>query len=164
MFKEVNGFEKYSVSNDGSVCGPRGLLKPWIGRGGYLKVCLSKGRKNRRWVYVHRLVCETFHDRKIGKNEINHIDGNKFNNSSKNLEWVTRSENSLHAFRNGLNVPATGERNSSHKLSVMDVHNIRILKCLCTLRSLSKTYGINKNHVCNIQKGAYWRVKEVAHV
>ena len=56
-----------------------------------------------RTVSVHRIVASTFlstpSDDQI---HVNHIDGNKLNNNSDNLEWVTRSENAQHAVLAGL--------------------------------------------------------------
>ncbi len=69
---------------------------------GYHCVALRKDGKVK--VYrIHRLVAETF----IGsapseEYQINHIDGNKANNSVDNLEWVTPKENTHHAFESGL--------------------------------------------------------------
>lgn len=44
----------------------------------------------------------TFLEKVKGKNYVNHIDGNKENNSAENLEWCTPSENTKHAFKMGL--------------------------------------------------------------
>ena len=52
---------------------------------------------------VHRIVAETFLCNKNKLLEVNHIDGNKKNNSVTNLEWVTRSQNIKHAYITGLN-------------------------------------------------------------
>lgn len=54
---------------------------------------------------VHRIVATYFCDNPEHKPEVNHIDGNKSNNKASNLEWVTRSENELHAYRTGLAKP-----------------------------------------------------------
>lgn len=58
---------------------------------------------------VHRIVCYAFHplpDKKcLGDYDdlqVNHTDGNKTNNSADNLEWVTPSENQIHAYTSGL--------------------------------------------------------------
>lgn len=50
---------------------------------------------------VHRLVAETWINKPNDKNEVNHIDHNKENNSADNLEWVTREENMKDAWRSG---------------------------------------------------------------
>ena len=46
---------------------------------------------------VHKLVANHFLKREMGKNIVNHKDGNKLNNCVDNLEFVTLSENTLHA-------------------------------------------------------------------
>jgi len=58
---------------------------------------------------VHRIVAKAFLKNIDGKNEVNHIDGNKLNNNSSNLEYVTRSENMLHAYSLGLEYRLSNE-------------------------------------------------------
>lgn len=73
---------------------------------GYLRVGI--GHENPQ--YVHRLVAETYipNPDPETKTQVNHIDGNKHNNSVENLEWCTPSENGRHAFRTGLkSIPGT---------------------------------------------------------
>ena len=42
---------------------------------------------------IHRLVAEAFIPKPLGATEVDHIDGNKYNNRVENLRWVTHKEN-----------------------------------------------------------------------
>ena len=68
---------------------------------GYLFISLN-GENKRKMHKVHRLVAETFIPNPDNKPQVNHIDGNKRNNKVENLEWVTNSENQIHALDKGL--------------------------------------------------------------
>lgn len=84
------------------------LLNQYVNNSGYLVVsALNYFVKNERGIQnsnmlVHRLVAECFIPNPFDKEQVNHIDGNKFNNRVENLEWVSASENMFHAFANGL--------------------------------------------------------------
>jgi hypothetical protein len=76
-------------------------IKSRINWNGYIKFQLRADKKMLN-IYAHRAIAETFIPKIDGKNVVNHKDGVKLNNSIHNLEWVTQSENLLHAIRIGL--------------------------------------------------------------
>lgn len=63
----------------------------------YKRVHLCKDGKKKKHS-VHRLIALHFLKKISGKNEVNHKDGNHFNNSLENLEWVTPGENIRHSY------------------------------------------------------------------
>lgn len=64
---------------------------------GYLCVYWCENKK-RKTLYIHRLVAEAFCKKEWNRNEVNHKDRDKTNNTKENLERVTRRENNQHAF------------------------------------------------------------------
>lgn len=108
------GYEThYEVSNLGNVrsiermvrhakggvkLSPSKLLKQGRSKNGYLTVSFSVDsiKSNQS---VHRLVARAFIPNESNKPQVNHKDGNKHNNHVENLEWMTCSENGLHAYR-----------------------------------------------------------------
>lgn len=107
MWKPINGYENYSISNLGNVKGTRGKLLKQALRNGYMRIYPSKNGVQKN-LYIHRLIAEHFLELVDGKEFVNHIDGCKTNNEVSNLEWVTKSENAFHAVTTGLYVPPNG--------------------------------------------------------
>lgn len=79
------------------------ILKQDINIHGYKRICLitTNGKRN---FSVHRLVAYTFIVNLFPDdyNDVNHLDGNKFNNRYDNLEWCNNNQNKHHASINGL--------------------------------------------------------------
>jgi hypothetical protein len=93
----------YLISNYGRVkiAKTNKLAKPSLDQRGYPQIVLSKDgvRLSRR---LHRIVATNYIDNPLNKREVNHINGNKEDNSVYNLEWVTSKENISHALINNL--------------------------------------------------------------
>lgn len=102
IWKDIDGYEGlYRVSSHGDVISVRSgnLMTPAVDKYGYFNVCLTKdGRSVSR--KVHRLVAQAFIENPLNKEQVNHIDENKANNSVSNLEWATARENTNHGTRN----------------------------------------------------------------
>lgn len=115
IWKDVVGLEKYAkISSLGKVISKERIvryekydktIKEYIKKGtdnglGYIQYKFQIDGKIVR-KYAHVMVAEAF----LGENknmEVNHIDGNKKNNSLENLEWVSHSDNMKHAIKEGL--------------------------------------------------------------
>ena len=100
---KINGYEDYTVESNGTVKNKKSkIIKHNITKNGYAIVRLSKEHKQKAFS-VHRLVAiHHIENNKKERDQVNHIDGDKLNNDISNLEWCTKSENTLHAFKNGL--------------------------------------------------------------
>jgi len=173
-WKDIESFgELYQISNLGRVKSLPRLVKsrnPFISKekirigslssNGYLSIRLSKDGLATNNL-VHRLVAEAFLPNSNNLPEINHKDGIKINCISTNLEWVTRSQNHIHAHKIGLKQsnfkPRYGSKNNKSKLTSKQVEEIRNkFKSGISRKELSKEYGVSITTISSINTHKTW--------
>jgi hypothetical protein len=121
---DVLGFEGlYQVSNLGKIKSmartvvitsnlrkriPDVTMNTKINWAGYETVQLSKNGKTKT-ISVHRIVALAFVPNPDNKPQVNHKFGIKTDNRASQLEWMTQSENNIHAIKTGLNIHTKGK-------------------------------------------------------
>jgi hypothetical protein len=162
-WKQIPGFSRYQVSSFGAI---RSMNYKNSGRivnltpaddKGYVKTMIQGDDGKYHTSRIHRWVALTFLGPALGR-EINHKDGNKSNNTISNLEYCTRSENVLHAYRTGLEVAPRGEASPSAKLKESDVIEIREYARahsgrLKNRKTLALKYGVSEACLKDIVSG-----------
>lgn len=142
VWKDIKGYEGlYQVSNFGNVKSlsrlkknhskmqhiPEKLKSFRVDPQGYLMLDLYKNNKQKT-VRVHRLVAEAFVPNDDAKETVNHIDGNKSNNNTSNLEWASFKEQNDHFYKNNLK----SRKNIDKAISAMNKATSKKVKCLNT--------------------------------
>lgn len=144
VYKDIEGYEGfYQIINCGKIWSidrtvkdnNRDFYRTLKGKelsqckssNGYLDVKLLKDGIQNTFT-SHRLVAEHFVSNPDNKPCVNHKDGNKENNYYLNLEWVTHSENTKHAYENGLKKPITKRKGKT-------------IECYDSVGTLLKTYS-----------------------
>lgn len=147
-FNESNGFcfipmfSRYMINIDGEVFDTfRQKLQNSYCNKGYFSYSLMPDLGPRATLKKHRAMCLVFKDypHNVDRLQVNHIDGNVSNNNLNNLEWVTGSENMLHAISNNLtkhNKPVVVTNLVDNKITEFN-----------TLVSVCKTFGLNESKV-----------------
>ena len=165
IWKDVVGYEGfYQVSNLGRVKGCERMIVHFRGglrklkekirkcskdTDGYLVLDLYKDGKG-KFHKVHRLVAMAFCEMQNGKNEVNHINGNKEDNNLCNLEWCNASENQLHAFRIGLKKP---QINNEKAVFMYSKDNKEFIMEFKSIANASKHLNCTTGDIVSVLKG-----------
>ena len=160
IWKHINGFSNYMVNQYGDIINinrNNKLKRSHITKYGYRRITLCNNYHVKHY-FIHRLIAEYFIPNKHNYPCVNHIDGNKLNNSIENLEWCNHSKNNKHAYLLGLNKKRSGESHPRSKLSQDDVNNIRKIysKGGTTYRKLAIMYNVTYAHIGAIVRMKIW--------
>ena len=153
-YRFIDGFEDYMVSDKGTVISlkfGRKEMKQHSNGKRYIGVGLTKNGVTKRFL-IHRLVAQAFIPNPESKKEVNHIDENKLNNKSDNLEWLSHCENIEFSL---------GIRKPSCEIIQKDIKN-RVIAVWNSVDDLSLC-GFSTTAVCHclknpdkVYKNFYW--------
>jgi hypothetical protein len=165
IWKDVHGYEgMYKVSNLGRLkrifkSGKENFLKGKLDKDGYVCVILSRSQSKKHY-RLHRLVAETFVPNLENKPQVNHKDRNKQNCEASNLEWVSGSENVVHAYSTG--------RKVYKRPIVQYTKSMDIVSLWDSIREAGRVLKISEHNInscCNgklsTAGGYVWRYREV---
>lgn len=157
-FVTIPSHPRYEISIDGVIrnTANKRVKSQYINSMGYRMISISYANKSKP-ERVHRLLAETFLPNPSGLPCVNHIDGNKLNNSLENLEWCTHDENMKHAFQTGL-ANNSGTRNGMAKLNPDKAREIkRMLANGKSQARIARKFGISRSAVLKINLGQTWK-------
>ena len=110
LWKTIPGYDGYQAHPDGKIRNAKTerIFQAETGKHEYIQVTIQPNNKTR---YLHQLIALTFCENAMGLPIVDHIDGNKRNNKSDNLQWTSGSENVSRAFAKGGRKPSNNHSN-----------------------------------------------------
>lgn len=156
----------YMVSNQGrvkhlsyvSTSGRRmkeRIIPGVLHQDGYIVVTMVLGNSKYKQISKHRIVAETWIPNPLNKPEVNHVDGNKQNNSVENLEWVTSAENQQHATHQHLQptkiVTYKGKLSKSQRDEILLRYSTEDI----SRRALAQEYGVSHTTISSLINNKY---------
>ncbi len=152
---------RQTTHSDGKVTNHKGrILKTALTKKGYERARISFFG-NKKSYMIHRLVAKLFLVNPKKLEAVNHIDGNKQNNRSTNLEWISNEDNIKHAWENGLceKVARKGSNNGIAKLTEKKVLEIRkkYIPNVVTRKDLAEEYNVTISCIKDILIRRSWK-------
>lgn len=186
IWKDIPGYEGiYQASNLGRAKGlartietrpgvfaksKQKILVPYNGKSGdfYTTYNFSKNGKATKTL-MHRIVASLFVPNPENYPCINHKDGDKTNCKATNLEWCTHSQNTRHAYKNGLMgfMLNAGEKNGRSKLTTEEVMTMREIydnfmgefSPSDLHDDLAEVFEVHRTSVIRIVKRTHWKIE-----
>lgn len=150
----VKSLDRWEISKRDSKRWRLGItLKKKVTEQGYETVHLrNKLEDKESWPPVHRLVAIAFLPNTEDKPTVNHINGNKLDNTIENLEWATHSEQTIHAFANDLMyVRGHTLYDLDFKQKMKDHHTLTGI----SIKALARHFKVSEFTASRVVKGKY---------
>lgn len=148
-WRAVPGIAGYSVSNDGHIRGPRGIMRPMSQCTGH-KYIIARRKK----LFVHQAVLFAFVGRRPIGLETRHLDGDPTNNRLGNLQWGTKTENMRDKQLHG--TQPRGETAGTAKLTDSQVYEMRDLAGSMSYREMGRRFGVSHTAARRAVLGIKW--------
>ncbi len=163
--ENISEKERYLISTYGRVKSLKvdpeyGILIKLFSVNSYQRLPLLQKNGKRTARYIHKLVAETFIEKKDeAQTFVIHLDYNKDNNNIWNLAWATKEEKEAHQFSNPIyKNPSNRVRNSK-----LNEGRVKIIKRKLNdpnrktrLKMIAKQFGISEMQLHRIKTGENW--------
>lgn len=156
QWKQITKEPRYEISTLGRVRNieTEHIKSLRLDQGGYERVTLYPSGKT---YHIHRLIALEFIPNPLSKDEVNHKDNIRHNNLIENLEWTTKSENSIHRIKTGIVINIDGSKNPQSKLTEKQAYDIKYNHHELSNVKVAKMYPISANTVRRIRKHELWK-------
>lgn len=134
---EIEGWEDYYVTPEGKIYKVTEVV-PKPNSAGYLYAKIMIARQNLRQS-VHRIVAKAFIPNDKGLATVDHIDGDKLNNSVENLQWFSLADNIRKCFRGNYQM----------------VSPDGVIHSFNNINEFAREHGLDNSSVCKVLKGKF---------
>ena len=169
VWKTYDLDNRFLLSNFGNIMKNNTKYNPFKNIGGLtFQVKINNFYKNKS---VHREIAKIFIENPENKPQVNHIDGNRFNNHIKNLEWCTNSENVKHSHdKLKRTFSAYGENHANSKtVSQYSKDNI-LINIYGSVNEAGRQLGIQFTNIAKCARGErktaggfVWKYENLKH-